>query len=57
MNNTSVLQLSKTGRLPETGLPVLENKSAVMDFVMNPFDEESIAVGMLKVYMSYLPTP
>jgi hypothetical protein len=38
--------LSNTGRLPETGVPVLENKCAVMDFVMNPFDEETIAVGM-----------
>lgn len=42
-----VLQLSNPGRLPESGLPVIENKCAVMDFVMNPFDEQALAVGKL----------
>ncbi|XP_028401542.1 coronin-7-like [Dendronephthya gigantea] len=41
----AVVELANTGRLPETGLPVLENKCTVMDFVMNPFDEETIAVA------------
>lgn len=41
----AVFELSKTGRLPESGIPVLENKCGVMDFVMSPFDEQTIAVA------------
>jgi hypothetical protein len=39
-------QLDKPGRLPDTGIPVIQNGSKVNDFVFDPFDDTRILVGM-----------
>ncbi len=40
-----IIQLSSPGRLPDTGVPVLQNPSALMDFAMDPFNNHRIAAG------------
>ncbi|CAD5120322.1 DgyrCDS8899 [Dimorphilus gyrociliatus] len=41
----AVLELSKYGKLPVTGLPVLHNGSNVTDLAFDPFNECRIAIG------------
>jgi len=41
----AVFQLSKPGRLPESEIPVLQNGCGVLDFAMDPFNHQRIAVG------------
>ncbi|XP_077983604.1 coronin-7-like [Glandiceps talaboti] len=41
----AILDLKKPGRLPDTGLPVLQNGSTVMDFAWDPFNNRRIAVA------------
>ena len=38
-------QLDKPGRLPDTGIPVIQNGSKVNDMVWDPFDNQRILVG------------
>ena len=38
-------QAKNQGRLPDTGVPYLQNGSAVMDFQWDPFDDHVLAVG------------
>jgi len=40
------LQISEAGRLPDTGVPTLQNSSLVADFMWDPFDDHTLAVGM-----------
>ncbi|CAH1777231.1 unnamed protein product [Owenia fusiformis] len=53
----AVLELNKPGRLPDTGVPVVENTSSVSDFVLNPFDNTELAVGCedAKIRIWWLP--
>jgi len=41
----AVVKLSEPGRLPDTGVPVLQNPSALLDFAMDPFDNRLIAAA------------
>ncbi|XP_014681758.1 PREDICTED: coronin-7-like [Priapulus caudatus] len=41
----AVLELSRPGRLPDTGVPVVENGSAVMDLAWDPFNNARLAVA------------
>lgn len=41
----AVLELQKPGRLPDTALPTLQNGTAVMDLVWDPFDPHRLAVA------------
>ncbi|XP_053400007.1 coronin-7-like [Mercenaria mercenaria] len=41
----AILELDKPGRLPDTGVPVIQNGSKVNDFVFDPFDDTRILVG------------
>eukprot|EP00794_Sanderia_malayensis_P007608 gene7608-8448_t len=41
----AVVKLSNPGRLPDTGVPVLQNPSALLDFAMNPFNNHIIAAA------------
>ncbi|XP_069502950.1 coronin-7 [Ambystoma mexicanum] len=41
----SVLELSRSGRLPDTSIPTIENGSAVADFCWDPFCPERLAVA------------
>ena len=47
------LQLSKPGKLPDTGIPVLQNPSSLLDFAMDPFDNRNIAAGKFEIYDIY----
>ena len=38
-------QLDKPGRLPDTGIPVIQNGSKVSDMVWDPFNNQRILVG------------
>ena len=38
-------QLSNKGKLPDTGLPSIQNGSMLMDFMWDPFDNHSLAAG------------
>lgn len=40
-----VFQLNQPGRLPDTGVPMLQNGSKVNDFVFDPFDDSRLLVG------------
>lgn len=41
-------QLNKPCRLPDSGLPVIQCGSGVMDYAMDPFDKQRLATGKLK---------
>lgn len=41
----AVLELKKTGRLPDGVMPALVHGTTVMDFQWNPFDNQQLAVG------------
>lgn len=41
----AVLELNKTGRLPDGVMPALVHGTTIMDFQWNPFDNEQLAVG------------
>ncbi|XP_065070951.1 coronin-7-like [Rhopilema esculentum] len=41
----AVVKLSEPKRLPDTGLPVLQNPSPLLDFSMDPFDNHLIAAA------------
>lgn len=41
----AVLELKKTGRLPDGVMPALVHGATVMDFQWNPFDNQRLAVG------------
>lgn len=41
----AVLELKKTGRLPDGVMPALVHGTTVMDFQWNPFDNQRLAVG------------
>ena len=43
--NARVFQAKNQGRMPDTGVPYLQNGSAVMDFQWDPFDDHVLAVG------------
>ena len=45
MNLFSLLKLDKPCRLPDSGMPVIQTGSTVMDFVLISFDEHKMAVG------------
>ncbi|KAL4230650.1 Coronin-7 [Mactra antiquata] len=53
----AILELGKPGRLPDTGVPVVQNGSKVNDFMFDPFDDNRILVGCdnAKVYVWTLP--
>lgn len=40
-------QLDKPGRLPDSGLPVIQCGSGVLDFAMDPFNKQRLAAGEL----------
>lgn len=40
-----ILELTKPGRLADTGLPVLQHKSKVLDYVWDPFNDSRLAVA------------
>ncbi|XP_033742691.1 coronin-7-like isoform X2 [Pecten maximus] len=40
-----VLEFSNLGRLQDTGLPVLQHKSKVLDYVWDPFDDSRLVVA------------
>ncbi|XP_046355097.2 coronin-7-like [Haliotis rufescens] len=40
-----VLELDQPGRLPDSGIPALQNGSKVMDFSWDPFDNHRLAVA------------
>ena len=40
-------KLNKPGRLSDSGLPVIECGSSVMDFAMDPFNNHQLATGKL----------
>jgi len=51
----SCYQTDKPGRLPDTGVPAVQNSSAVTDFAWDPFNDSRLAVGLyapLFVYYS-----
>lgn len=41
----AVLELKKTGRLPDGVMPALVHGATVMDFQWDPFDSKRLAVG------------
>jgi len=41
-----VEQTDGAGRLPDTGVPAVENGSVVTDFAWDPFNNSRLAVGM-----------
>lgn len=41
----AVLELKKTGRLPDGVMPALVHGATVMDFQWDPFDNQRLAVG------------
>lgn len=41
-------QLNKPCRLPDSGLPVIQCGSGVMDYAMDPFNKQQLATGKLK---------
>ncbi|XP_022787917.1 coronin-7-like [Stylophora pistillata] len=43
----AVVPLDKPGRLPDSGLPVIQCGSGVMDFAMDPFNKQRLATGRL----------
>lgn len=49
-----ILELNKAGRLPDTNMYSIVNKSKVSDFQWDPFDEETLAVacddGIVKIW-------
>jgi len=49
-----IIELNKSGRLPDTNIFSLVNKSKVSDFQWDPFDEETLAVacddGIVKIW-------
>lgn len=53
----AIIELDKPGRLPDTGIPVIQNGSKVNDFVFDPFDDTRILVGCdnAKIYIWSLP--
>lgn len=53
----AILELDKPGRLPDAGVPVIQNGTKVNDFVFDPFDDRRILVGCenAKVYIWTLP--
>ena len=40
-------QTGHAGRLPDTGVPAVENGSVVTDFAWDPFNNSRLAAGML----------
>lgn len=50
----AVLEISKTGRLPDGVIPTLVQGSNVMDFAWDPFDDRRLAVacddGIVKIW-------
>jgi len=44
----AVLELKKTGRLPDGVMPALVHGATVMDFQWDPFDNQRLAVGKMK---------
>lgn len=49
------LQLKNTGRLDGNAVPTLQNGSAVLDFVFDPFNRNKIVVGELRILKADLP--
>ena len=47
----AVLELNKTGRLPDGVMPALVHGTTIMDFQWNPFDNEQLAVGKANDYL------
>lgn len=43
----AVLELKKTGRLPDGVMPALVHGTTVMDFQWNAFDNQRLAVGTI----------
>ena len=41
----ALFQFDKPGRLPDTGIPVIQNGSKVNDMVWDPFNAQRILVG------------
>ncbi|WAQ98126.1 CORO7-like protein [Mya arenaria] len=52
-----ILELDKPGRLPDTGVPMLQNGSKVNDFMFDPFDDRRLLIGCdnAKVYVWEIP--
>jgi coronin-7 len=48
-----ILKLNKPGRLPDSTINSIVNKSKVSDFQWDPFDEESLAVGSENILINY----
>lgn len=46
----AVLELKKTGRLPDGVMPALVHGATVMDFQWDPFDNQRLAVGEIKIF-------
>lgn len=46
MNYPLYLQFSSPGRLPDTGVPVLQHHSKVTDYTWDPFNDHRLVVGM-----------
>jgi len=44
-------QIDRAGRLPDTGVPAVENGSVVTDFAWDPFNNNRLAVGMLLFFI------
>lgn len=53
----AVIELDKPGRLPDTGIPVVQTGDKVNDFVFDPFDDTRLLVGCenAKVYIFKIP--
>lgn len=49
----TVLELKKTGRLPDGVIPALVHGSTIMDFQWDPFDNQRLAVGKLD-FVNYI---
>ena len=46
--NFPIFQLNKPCRLPDSGLPVIQCGSGIMDYEMDPFNKQQLATGELK---------
>lgn len=42
-----IFQLNKPCRLPDSGLPVIQCGSGIMDYEMDPFNKQQLATGEL----------
>ena len=48
----ALFQFDKPGRLPDTGIPVIQNGSKVNDMIWDPFNAQRILVGRSVKYLS-----